>query len=271
MRMPHVRLGTRQVYFESHGEAPGVPLLLVMGMGGSCRGWLPLQVPDFSRSRRTVIFDHRGVGGSDDPGGPFSTPEFADDAVALLDALEIERADTLGVFMGGMVAQEMAIRHPQRVRQLVLTGTYARPDAKRRMLLEHWRDLALGGAAIEVLVRERLLWTLLDDTLEQTDLILSMIDFFKRDGLPLTADVFARQCDACLGHDASDRLDQIGSRSLVICGARDQLTPAPLHRQLADGIPDAELVSLSHGAHMVMVEAAEQFNRIVCHFLDDAR
>jgi len=269
--MPQLRAGSRQVYYESHGEGPGPPLLLVMGMGGSCRGWLPLQVPDLSRSRRTLIYDHRGVGGSEDPGGRFSTPLFADDAVELLDALAIERADVLGVFMGGMVAQEMAIRHPTRVGRLALTGTYARADAKRRMLLEHWRDLALGGATIEVLVRERLLWTLLDETLEQTDLIDPMIDFFKRDGLPVTADVFARQCDACLDHDTVARLDRIRCRTLVVCGARDQLTPPRLHRQLADGIPDAEMVSLGAGAHMVMVEAAEQFNRLVVQFLDDAR
>jgi len=269
--MPQLRAGSRQVYYESHGQGSGLPLLLVMGMGGSCRGWLPLQVPDLSRSRRTLIYDHRGVGGSDDPGGPFSTAQFADDAVELLDALAIERADVLGVFMGGMVAQEMALRHPARVGRLALTGTYARPDARRRMLLEHWRDLVLGGATIEVIVRERLLWTLLDETLEQTDLIDSMIAFFKRDGLPVTADVFARQCDACLGHDTLDRLGQIRCPTLVICGARDHLTPPRLHRQLADGIPDAEMVSLRDGAHMVMVEVAEPFNRLVRQFLDDAR
>ena len=92
-----------------------------------------------------MIFDHRGVGESGDPGGPFSIADLADDCVALLDALQIERAACLGLFMGGMVAQELALRHPQRVERLVLVGTYARPDAKRRLLLEKWRAMA-GGA-----------------------------------------------------------------------------------------------------------------------------
>jgi len=269
--MPHVSVGARKVYYEVHGENAGIPLLLVMGMGGSCRGWLPLQIPDFSRERRTLIFDHRGVGGSDDPGGPFSTPQFAGDAVGLLDALEIERADVLGISMGGMVAQEMALRHPDRVERLILTGTFSRPDAKRRLLLEHWRDMTLGGAPIEVLIRERLLWTLLDETLEQTDLIQTMVEFFTRDGVPIDGNVFARQCEACLGHDTADRLGEIRHQTLVLCGEQDRFTPLSLHRQLADAIPNAHLVPINYGAHMVMVESAEHFNRIVLQFISDGR
>jgi pimeloyl-ACP methyl ester carboxylesterase len=269
--MPQIGVGSRQVYYEIHGEHAGIPLLLVMGMGGSCRGWLPLQIPDFSRERRTLTFDHRGVGGSEDPGGPFSTAQFADDAVGLLDALEIERADVLGVFMGGMVAQEIALQHPDRVDRLVLTVTFARPDAKRRLLLTHWRDLAQSGASVDVLIQERLLWTLLDETLEQTDLIQSMIEFVTRDGLPLSEDVFVRQCGACLAHDSVDRLGEIRHRTLVLCGERDQLTPLSLHRQLAEAIPDAHLVAISYGAHAVMVESAEHFNRIVLQFIAEDR
>ncbi len=265
--MPHASVRSRKVYYELHGEQSGIPLILVMGSGGSCRGWLPLQVPDFSQEHRTLIFDHAGVGGSEDSGGPFTTAGLADDAIALMDALEIEQANVLGVFMGGMVAQEMALRHRDRVHRLILSGTYARADAKRRMLLQQWRELSLGGASIEVMVRERMLWTLQDETLEQTDLIDQMIEFFVQDGAPLTEQVFARQCDACLAHDTADRLRDIQQPTLVICGRRDQLTPPALHRELADEIPDAHLVTIAYGGHLVMVESAEQFNHSVLQFL----
>lgn len=264
--MPLIDVGSRKVYYEAHGDAAGVPLLLVTGMGGSCQGWLPLQVPEFSKQHRVVCFDHRGVGGSSDPGGPLDTAQFADDAVALLDALDIERAHVLGSFMGGMVAQEMALLHPDRVEQLVLTGTYARPDAKRRLLLEHWAELAESGASIEALIRERLLWTLLDETLESSDLIESMIDFYAKAGLPLSADVLARQCGACLRHDTTDRLGDVRHRTLVICGERDRLTPPALNRRVADGIPNAQLVEIPYAAHMVLLEAAEHYNRVVLQF-----
>jgi pimeloyl-ACP methyl ester carboxylesterase len=269
--MPHLAVRGRKVYLEVHGDHPGAPLLLVMGMGGSCRGWLPLQVPEFQKTRRTVIYDHRGVGGSEDPGGAFSTADLADDAAGLLDALRIERADVLGAFMGGMVAQELALRHPQRVERLVLVGTYARPDAKRRLLLQHWRELARADAPLEVLIRERLLWTLQDETLEQQDLIDAMVAFFTREEPTFTSDVFARQCEACLGHDATDRLRKIRPRTLVVCGRHDALTPPKFSRELADEIPDAHLVTLPNCGHVVMVESAERFNHLVQQFLDDGR
>lgn len=265
--MPHVVVQGRKVYYEEHGPRAGRPLLLIMGLGGSCRGWLPLQVPDFSREHRTIVFDNRGVGGSDDPGGAFSTADLADDVAGLLDTLGVERADILGIFLGAMVGQQLALRHPDRVEKLVLVGTYARPDAKRRMLLSHWRELARLGLAVEQQVRERLLWVLQDETLEQTDLIESMITFFTRDGAPLSNDLFVRQCDACLGHDVHDRLRGVRAPTLVVCGRNDQLTPPSLHRELADEIPGARLVTFSYGGHIVVAESAQKFNNLVLHFL----
>jgi len=269
--MAHAVVDGRKLYYEIHGDAPGTPLVLVMGLGGSCRGWLPLQVPEFSRERRVLIFDNRGVAGSEDPGGPFGIAEMADDAARLLDAVGIRRADVLGVFMGGMIAQELALRHPLRVDRMVLVGTYARPDARRRLLLEHWRELMRLGIPTELLVRQRLLWTAQDETLELTDLIESMVAFFTRDGAPLSNDLFVRQCDACLGHDTFDRLHQVRARTLVVCGQHDQLTPRKLHRELADEIPGARLVTLSYGAHLVMAESAERFNHLVLQFLAEGR
>ena len=265
--MPHAVVRSRKVYYELHGEHAGIPLLLIMGTGGSCRGWLPIQVPEFSQEHRTLIYDHPGVGGSEDSGGPIPTADLADNTVGLLDALEIENANVLGAFMGGMVAQEMALWHPDRVHRLILAGTYARPDAKRRMLIQQWRELSLGGASVEVMVRERMLWTLQDETLEQTDLIDQMIEFFIQDGVPLTEEVFARQCDACLGHDTADRLRNIQHPTLVLCGRRDRLTPPHFHRELADEIPNARLVTIPYGGHFVMAESAEQFNNTVLQFL----
>ena len=268
--MPFVSVRGRRTFYELFGADGDAPVLALMnGIGGSCRGWLPLQVPELSKTRRTLIFDHRGVGQSEDPGGPFSTADLADDTAALFDALEIERADVLGSFMGGMAAQELALRHADRVRRLVLVGTYARPDAKRRMLLEDWAALAHAGVPMEGMIRKRLVWTLSDETLEQTDLIETMLDFFVKDDTPVGSDLFARQCEACLQHDTLERLGGIHQPTLVLCGKYDQLTPPKLHRQIAEAIPGSRLVVIDFGAHLVMAESVVRFNQVVLQFLDD--
>ena len=268
--MAHAVVRSRKIYYEFHGEHSGIPLVLIMGTGGSCRGWLPIQVPEFSQEHRTLIFDHPGVGASEDSGGVFTTAGLADDTIGLMDALEIEKANVLGVFMGGMIAQEMALQHPDRINSLILAGTYARPDAKRRMLIQQWRELSLGGASVEVMVRERMLWTLQEETLEQTDLIDQMIELFVQERTPLTEEVFARQCDACIGHDTLDRLSTLANPTLAICGRRDLLTPTKFNREIADVMPNARHVALSYAGHAAMAERPERFNQVALHFLDEA-
>ena len=118
------------------------------------------------------------------------------------------------------------------------------------------------------MARERMLWSLQDDTLAQTDLIDGMIDFLTKAGVPFTADLFARQCHACIEHDTYDRLYEIQHPTLIISGRLDQLTPPKFHRELADEIPNARLVTLRYAAHLVMIEAAERFNQMVLDFLD---
>ena len=269
--MPLASVAGRKVYYESHGEGPGPPLVLVTGMAGTCRGWHALQVPELSKRRRVVIYDHRGVGDSDDPGGPFTTADLADDLAGLLDALDVSRAHVLGVFLGGMVAQELALRHPMQVARLLLAGCFARPDAKRRLLLEKWKDMARAATPPEVFVRERLLWTLQDETLEQSDLVEAMARSFPgENAAPISLDLLIRQCDAALSHDTLDRLHLVYQPTLLLCGRHDQLTPPKLHREMADAIPGARLVTFQYGAHLVMAESAQSFNRAVLHFLADA-
>jgi len=269
--MPLARVGSHSLHYEIHGDAPGLPLLLIAGLGGASQGWLPLQVPDFSQRHPCLLFDHRGVGESQDPDGVFSTADLADDAAALLDTLGIGRAHVLGAFMGGMVAQELALRHPARVARLVLVGTWARPDAKRRMLIAKWKAMAGHGLPREVIAWERMLWTLCDETLEQSDLVHPMLQGYLRDHFPMSDATFVRQCDACLGHDALDRLGAVAQPALVICGQEDGLTPPKLARELAAALPDAHLVSIPHAGHLVMAEAAKRFDEIVLQFLEDER
>src|SRR5215470_8594687 len=124
--MPLAKIGDHELYYEEHGS--GEPLLCIMGFATDSTGWL-LQVPEFAKRYRTIVFDNRGVGRSSKPTSAYTIHEMADDAAGLLDHLGIARAHVLGLSMGGMIAQELVLRHPQRVRGLVLAATFPEPDA----------------------------------------------------------------------------------------------------------------------------------------------
>jgi len=209
------------------------------------------------------------TGQSEDPGGPFTIPEMAEDARALLDHLNIPRAHVLGGFMGGMIAQELALAHPSRIASLILVGTYARADAKRRLVLDLWKSMVELHVPAELRIKKRLIWTLGDATMEQEDLIEAMWRFYLRDDAPMDDKVFVRQAEACMAHDALERLGEISAPTLVVCGENDILTPPHLSRQLADRIKGARLVLLPNAGHLVAAELAPRFNRLVSRFLAD--
>jgi pimeloyl-ACP methyl ester carboxylesterase len=264
--MPILRSQGFEIYYETHGEG-GVPIVWIVGIAATSQGWLVLQVPELSGERRNVVFDPRGAGRSGDPGGPFTTADLAEDARALLDELSIDRAHVIGCFLGGLVAQELAISHPDRVQALVLVGSYARADAKRRVLLGLWRRMAELGLPRDLWIATRLCWTLTDETLAQRELIEAMTRFHLDDEPPFDEKVMVRQIDACLAHDTVERLGAIQAPTLVVTGEDDILTPPRLSRQLARGIPDSELVLMTGAGHLAMVEVAPRFNRLVRRFV----
>src|SRR6185295_14410807 len=118
-------IGEHEFFYEEHGS--GTPLLLIMGLGADSAAWL-FQVPEFAQHYRTITFDNRGIGRSAKPAGPYSIAGMAEDAAGLLDHLGVERAHVVGVSMGGMIAQELVLRHSGRVRGLVLACTFPEPD-----------------------------------------------------------------------------------------------------------------------------------------------
>src|SRR5918992_2095866 len=111
-----------RLYHEVHGQADAAPMVLLEGMGGDIPGWRR-NIPTLARELRVIAFDFRGNGNSDEPPGPCTMATFVDDTVALLDELGIERAHVYGQSFGGMVAQELALTTPDRVRTLILACT----------------------------------------------------------------------------------------------------------------------------------------------------
>lgn len=250
--------GTRIEYQVS---GTGAPLLLLSGQAGSHRWWTRVR-SDFNAFRRVVTLDYRGTGNSDAPPGPYSTQAFAEDAIAVLDQLGIERADVYGTSMGGRVAQWIAVRHPHRVRRLVLGctspgGPHAveRSVAVRRALADP-DPAAVRHTLLELMYtpgwrarHPEPYWTLGDPR---------MAPHARREHLR-----------ASNGHDAWDALARITAPTLVLHGDDDELNPTANAPLLADRIRGARLRLIAGARHAYFEERADVAGPAVRDFLDE--
>ncbi|MFX1380764.1 MAG: alpha/beta fold hydrolase, partial [Promethearchaeota archaeon] len=123
--MPSVKINDINIYYEIHGE--GDPFVLIRGLSSSLNSWPPYSIGQFSKHFKIIIFDNRGAGKTDIPHGKYSAKMMADDAIGLMDALDIKKTYLLGFSMGGCIAQEMVLNYPNRITKLILTSSWCGP------------------------------------------------------------------------------------------------------------------------------------------------
>ncbi len=262
--MPKVKVGDIQLFYQEAGQ--GDPLLLIMGWGGDHTAWA-LQVPAFSAEFRCVTFDNRGAGQSDQPDVPYTTRMMSGDAVGLMDALGIERAHIAGVSMGGMIAQEIALNYPERVRTLQLHCTLAGPDP---YIVAVGRSLLWARAAFtpEQFVRTLLPWIFTPRTYaERPEFVELMVQRLVENPHPTSLTGLTRQAEACWSHDTVERLHRIRCPTLITVGAEDIFVPLRFSRLLQERIPGAELRVIEGGGHGHLWEQFEVFNDVCLTFL----
>jgi pimeloyl-ACP methyl ester carboxylesterase len=262
--MPTVKVGDINIYYESHGD--GEALLLIMGYGAYSAFW-GLQIPSFSQEYRVISFDNRGTGQSDKPNMPYTIKMMADDAKGLLDAIGIDSAHVLGVSMGGMIAQELALNYPDRVKSLILGCTFYGGTKAIQPTPEVQESLReMGKLPVEEQAREMapLLWSqeFIDKNPVALELFVAITAKY-----PTPPHGFVCQAQAIEAHDTYDRLPQIKAPTLVITGDMDRIIPAENSKVLASRIPNAELVVLKNLCHGFFGEAVEETNRIILDFL----
>ena len=264
--MPYA-LRRPRLWYERRGA--GEPLLLITGFTISSAIFDPI-LPLYEESFECITYDHRGSGRSGAPLGVTSMPELAADAARLLDALDVESAHVYGLSMGGMVAQELAIRFPERVRGLVLgCSTPGGPRAIRPTIGE-WRTLlaAMAGGLVED-GRPWLAGALFSPEFrrEQPERVRELLRFFAAHRAPphgawshLLASVY---------HDTCSRLPQIQAPTLVLHGERDAMAPLANARMLASRIPDAELRVVPGAGHAYGLEKPEESRDLFVDWLDE--
>jgi len=262
--MPKVRVGDISMYYVEAGG--GEPLVLVMGLGADHLAW-GFQFPVFAERYRVITFDNRGAGQSDAPDRSYTTRMMADDTVGLMDALGIDRAHVLGVSLGGMIAQEIALNHPARVRSLQLHCTLGRPDNYLKAQLANGRVQRRKLTPEEVL-RAGYPWLFAPSTYnERPEFVEMIVQNALADPDPMSLIGFERQCDAVETHDTLDRLATIRCATLISVADQDILVPPRFSRALAERIRGAELRLIEGAGHGYFWERPDLFNTMCLDFL----
>jgi pimeloyl-ACP methyl ester carboxylesterase len=259
--MPHAAVDGTSLYYERRGA--GEPVLLIQGMSGTHLAWGEAFLGALGDGLEIVAYDHRGVGTSAPADRPFTIAQLADDAAGLLDALGWERAHVIGISMGGMVAQELALRHPERIRTLTLGCTY--PGGARAQLADPALIQELAGALLSGARRRAL----------RTGYAANLSVAYVADeahwapfeamanALPVAVPVIMMQMQAVMDHDTSARLGVVEAPTLVVHGTEDRMLPVANGELIARAIPHARLELLDGVGHMFWWEQPERSAALV--------
>ena len=266
LNLPSIQTSRLKMYYEVHGE--GDPLLLIRGLGSTCDGF-KAQVEGLSPHFRIISFDNRCVGRSDQPQKFFTIADMADDTAALLDSLGVASTHVFGVSLGGMVAQELALRHPTRVRRLALGCTHAGPRTAARSpewavkLFTESRDMPRSEAlkhSVPLLFASKTID-------ERPDLISETLAIMANNNQPKSS--YLLQLGAVMLHDTFDRLVQIAHPTLVLTGTEDTLVDPDNSRMIAQRIPGARLLEFEETGHVFFTEKSDEVNTSLIDFFGE--
>ena len=249
--MPKLALAGTELNYERAGE--GEPLLLIQGMSANRLAWGQPFSSLLEERFEVISFDNRGMGLSSPVAEAFSIAEMAADTAAILDALELESAHVLGISMGGMIAQELALAYPERIRSLTLGATYCGGPEGTLMSRE---DLGLLAAAMATGEREpvfRAMWEINLSPAFRAD--EARFERFCEMGsaLPAPKEVILQQMKACAAHDTSARLAPSTVPTQVIHGTVDPLVRPEGGKDTAASIPGAKLMMIDGMGHAIPI------------------
>jgi len=250
------------IYVEQVGEGPDV--LLIGGLGDTVESW-QFQLDALADRYRLTAFDNRGAGRTPMPDGLLSVESMADDAAGVLRALEIRSAHVAGFSGGSLIAQELALRHPDLVRSLVLQSTWAAMDPYLRSWGLFVRWLA-EAAPSERAFLEMFFLNIYTARAHNEGMVEQVIEEVLEFPHKQTTEDLLRSLDAFMDHDTTGRLQQISAPTLVLAGGRDTTSRPELCREVADLIPGARFEVMKEEAHQPFQEVPDEWNARVDDF-----
>lgn len=262
--MPTVHVSGLDLFYEAEGA--GEPLLLLSGFGSDDTAW-SFVAPTLAARYHIVRPDNRGTGRSSAPDRPTSMRQLADDAVALLDHLGLERIHVAGHSMGGQIAQEVALAHPDRVVSMVLLGTWARQDPWLRGLTELWGELP-AKLDPPAYIRTILPWVFTERFFETPGAVETAIKLWVTPPFPPAPHALYHQSRAVMAGDTAGRVEAVRCPTLVLVSRQDILTPPRFSEDLARRIPGSRLVVLEGGGHNNLIETPQAVAQAMLDFLE---
>jgi pimeloyl-ACP methyl ester carboxylesterase len=250
------------LWVEQEGDGPDVLFISGLADEGAC--WVD-QVAGLKDSYRITTFDNRGVGQSAVPKGPYAITDFAGDTIALMDAVGLERPHVVGSSMGGAIAQELVLAHPDRVASLVLNGTWCRGERFLHEVIRSWMWTAEHAESIRDFLVAVNLWCFApriwnDGTMD------GWLDAFEQSPNQQSVEAFCWSAEGLFGHDTADRLGEIRVPTLVTVGELDLVLPPRFSEAIADRIPGSRLVVVPEAGHQPFQEFPDDYNRTLRGF-----
>jgi pimeloyl-ACP methyl ester carboxylesterase len=251
------------LYYEVQGT--GDPLLLIAGFSCDHTIW-SLVMPALAARYRVIVLDSRGIGQSSGAETITSIRQMAEDAAGLLNEIGLRAVHVAGHSMGGLIAQELALAHPELVRSLLLLSTFAQVDERGKAITESWVELP---RRVDALMMTRLLlpWMYTRAFYAKPTAVERVIEKILANPYPPSPEVISRQSRAIQTFQASGDLGNLNCPTGVLVGSEDILTPVAFSKQLAQSIPNAELVVLEGTGHGMLIESPKQLADAMLAFL----
>jgi 3-oxoadipate enol-lactonase len=257
------RVNGVNLHYSLEGEGPET-IVLINGLADDLESW-GYQVPDFIETgHRVLSFDNRGVGQSDAPAGPYTAELLAADAKALVDELGIDRFHLMGVSMGGMIAQEYALRYSGDLKSATFACTYAAPGPFCSRMFAMWADMA-PELGVPFVMRDVILSAFTVPFFEEREDELREFEAAMA-AMPMSVDVYLSQLNVIQEFDARDRVGSLQLPCLVLAGEEDMLIPTALSKELHDMVPGASWSTVP-GGHACLWEHPEPFNARFLEFV----
>lgn len=264
--MPTIHRGSHTIHYEVRGPEGAPAVMLVMGLGMPARAWGSL--PDtLAQNYRVVLLDNLGTGNSTLPDRHIRVSDMADDAAAVLDVTGVGKAAVFGVSMGGMITIELALRHPEKVRALVLGCTHGGYLTSKKPSLKVTVDLFRGTMQKKLDLARTAKFLVSDEYYREHP--QAFHEWLRTAGRPNPRTILT-QVLAIASYEATSRLARISVPTLVITGDADKLVPAANSKRLAERIPGAKLVMLPGVGHAFRLEAEAASGEAITSFLADA-